>query len=631
MKQIIMLFLASGLLLSCSTGEKNHLGGNKIPLEDFFKNPQVRSYSISPNGQYFAFLAPYKNRMNIFVQKAGSNEAPKRLTSQTDRDISGFFWKESDTLIFIRDFGGDENFHAFRVSVDGSGEKDLTPFKQTRVGIIDDLDKIDKDHIIISMNKRDKKAFDAYRLNVKTGDMRMIAKNPGNYSGWLTDHKGKLRVVSSTDGVNTSLFYRDNEHEKFRKIKTTNFKTAMSPLFFTFDNKKLYMSSNLNRDKSAIVIFDPKTKKETSVLYKRDDVDVSSISYSKKRKVITMANYVTWKRGKHFFDKASEAIYKDLAQKLPGLEVSITSEDDSETKLIVRTYSDKSLGAFYFYDVSTKKLTKLKEVSPWINEAQMADMKPIQYKSRDGLTINGYLTLPKGAESAKNLPTIILPHGGPWARDVWGYRPDIQFLANRGYAVLQMNFRGSTGYGKKFWSSSFKKWGKEMQNDITDGVNYLVNKGITDKKRVGIYGGSYGGYAVLAGLAFTPDVYACGVDYVGVSNIFTLMETIPPYWKPYREMFYEMVGHPKQDKAMLTEVSPVFHADKIKAPLMVVQGAKDPRVKKAESDQIVEALKKRGIDVPYLVKDNEGHGFRNEENKMEMFSKMETFLEKHLL
>ena len=510
-------------------------------------------------------------------------------------------------------------------------EKDLTPFKETRAGIIDDLDKIDSNHIIISMNKRDKKVFDAYRLNVKTGELKMIAQNPGNYSGWLTDHKGQLRVATASDGVNQSLFYRDTEKQKFKKIKTTNFKTSMSPLFFTFDNKMLYMSSNLNRDKSAIVIFDPKKKKEVKVLYKRDDVDVGSLSYSKKRKVITHANFITWKSDKKFFDQRTQAMYQDLGQKLPGKEVVVGSTDDTETKNIIRTYSDKSLGAYYLYDTTTKKLTKLKDVSPWINEAQMADMKPITYKSRDGLTINGYLTLPKGAESSKNLPTIVLPHGGPWARDVWGYRPDIQFLANRGYAVLQMNFRGSTGYGKKFWSSSFKKWGKEMQNDITDGVNYLVEKGITDKNRVGIYGGSYGGYAVLAGLTFTPDVYACGVDYVGVSNIFTLMETIPPYWKPYREMFYEMVGHPVKDKSLLTEVSPVFHADKIKSPLMVVQGAKDPRVKKAESDQIVAALKKRGIDVPYLVKDNEGHGFRNEENKMEMFSKMEKFLEKHLL
>ena len=490
MKQILILLLASSFVFGCTTNEKNHLGGTKIPLEDFFKNSQAKSYSISPNGMYIAYLAPYQKRMNIFVQKTEGTEAPVRLTSQTDRDIAGFFWKENDTLLFMRDFGGDENFHIFRVSVDGKNEKDLTPFKETRVGVIDDLDKIDTNHIIISMNKRDKKVFDAYRLNIKSGDLKMIAKNPGTYSGWLTDHKGRLRVATASDGVNSSIYFRDNEKQKFKKVITTNFKTSLSPLFFTFDNKNLYMSSNLKRDKSAIVIFDPKRKKEKSVLYKRDDVDVSALSYSRKRKVLTTANFVTWKREKKFFDKTLEMIYKDLQTKLPGLEVAIASVDETETKMIIRTYSDKSLGAFYFYNTAGKKLKKLKEVSPWIDEKKMADMKPIQYKSRDGLTINGYLTLPKGSENAKNLPAIVLPHGGPWARDVWGYRPDIQFLANRGYAVLQMNFRGSTGYGKKFWSSSFKKWGKEMQNDITDGVNYLVKEGIDDKKRVGIYGGS---------------------------------------------------------------------------------------------------------------------------------------------
>ena len=631
MKNITVLFLSALFVFGCTSAPKmNHLGQEMIPLEDFFKNPQVKSYSISPNGKYLAYLAPYESRMNIFVHPVGQPEATKRLTNQTDRDIAGFFWKENDTLLFIRDFGGDENFHIFRVSVDGTGEKDLTAFKETRAGVIDDLENIDAEHILVSLNKRDKKVFDAYRLNVKTGKLTMIAQNPGNFSGWLADRKGKLRVATASDGVNTSLFYRANEKQKFKKIKTTNFKTTMAPIFFTYDSKRLYMASNLKRDKTAIVIFDPVSKKEVRTVYKRNDVDVTNLGYSKKRKKTTYASFVTWKSEKKFFDKITQDMYMDLQAKLKGYEVAITSSDKEETTHVVRTYSDKSLGAYYLYNSTTKKLTKLKDVSPWINESKMADMKPITYKSRDGLRINGYLTLPKG-QVQKNLPTIVLPHGGPWARDVWGYRPDIQFLANRGYAVLQMNFRGSTGYGKKFWSSSFKKWGKEMQNDITDGVNYLVEKGITNKEKVGIYGGSYGGYAVLAGLAFTPDVYACGVDYVGVSNIFTLMATIPPYWTPYLDMFYEMVGHPEKDKALLEAASPVFHADKIKAPLMVVQGAKDPRVKKSESDQIVAALKKRGIDVPYLVKENEGHGFRNEENKMEMYSKMEKFLEKHLL
>jgi dipeptidyl aminopeptidase/acylaminoacyl peptidase len=257
-------------------------------------------------------------------------------------------------------------------------------------------------------------------------------------------------------------------------------------------------------------------------------------------------------------------------------------------------------------------------------------MKPITYQSRDGLTINGYLTLPRGLK-VKNLPVVVNPHGGPWYRNSWGYNSEVQFLANRGFAVLQMNFRGSTGYGRKFWEASFKQFGKAMQDDITDGVKWLIKQGIADPKRVAIYGGSYGGYATLAGITFTPDLYACAVDYVGISNLFTFMKTIPPYWKPTVDMFYEMIGNPEKDKELLESASPVFHADKIKAPLFVAQGANDPRVNINESNQIVEALKKRGVPVEYMVKENEGHGFRNEENRFDFYEAMEKFLTKYLL
>jgi len=259
----------------------------------------------------------------------------------------------------------------------------------------------------------------------------------------------------------------------------------------------------------------------------------------------------------------------------------------------------------------------------------MAVQKPIVYTARDGLPINGYLTLPPGKE-AKNLPVIVNPHGGPWYRDSWGFNPEVQFLASRGYAVLQMNFRGSTGYGRKFWEASFKEWGGKMQDDISDGVQWLVKEGIADPKRVCIYGASYGGYATLAALAYTPDLYACGVDYVGVSNLFTFLNTIPPYWKPYLEMMHEMVGHPEKDKALLTRASPALNADKIRAPLLIAQGARDPRVNKDESDQMVAALKARGVEVPYIVKDNEGHGFHNEENQFAFYEQMEKFLDKHI-
>lgn len=318
-----------------------------------------------------------------------------------------------------------------------------------------------------------------------------------------------------------------------------------------------------------------------------------------------------------------------VGEKLPGYEVVLAGFNKNEDKLIFRTYSDRSRGAYYYFDRTTKELTHLTDLTPWLKEEDLAEMKPISYTSRDGLTIHGYLTLPKGVKAEK-LPVVVNPHGGPWARDTWGFNPEVQFLANNGYAVLQMNFRGSTGYGRAFWEASFKQWGLTMQDDITDGVNWLIDQGIADPERIAIYGGSYGGYATLVGLTKTPELYAAGVDYVGVSNMFSFMKTIPPYWKPMLDMLTEMVGDPVQDSLMLAQVSPALNADKIVAPLFVAQGANDPRVNKDESDQMVAALKARGIDVDYMVKDNEGHGFRNEENRFEFYRAMITFLDKHL-
>lgn len=624
----LLAFTFIGLVSSCSSVPKT-TQAKQIPLKDFFKNPEVAGYRISPDGLWLAYLKPYKSRLNVFVKPVNGG-AEKRLTSQVDRDIRIFMWKENNTILFSRDFGGDENFHIFSVDITGGKEKDLTPFPETRAHVIADLDGVDADHIVVGLNKRDKKVFDAYRLNVKTGAMTLIAQNPGNFTEWLTDHNGQLRVAMAKDGVNTKIFYRETEKQKFKKIIENNFRVSTDPVLFTSDNKNLYIVSNQNRDKEALIIFDPRTRREVKEVFAHPEVDVSAqITYSKKNKELIAARYITWRPELHFFDQTFAATHKKLSETLSGLEVTFASFNRDEDKLVVRTYSDRSMGDFYLYDVKTEKLQHLATVSPWLNKDDLVEMKPITYKSRDGLTIHGYLTLPKG-DVQKNLPVVVNPHGGPWHRDVWGYDPEAQFLANRGYAVLQMNFRGSTGYGRKFWEASFKQWGLAMQNDVTDGVKHLIDQGIADPKRVCIYGGSYGGYAVLAGLAFTPELYACGVDYVGVSNIFTLMETIPPYWEPMRQQFYEMVGHPEKDKDLLKAASPVFHVDRMRAPLFVAQGAKDPRVKKAESDQIVDALKKRGVDVPYLVKENEGHGFHNEENRFDFYSKMEEFLGRHL-
>ena len=603
----------------------------QYPLRDFFKKPEQTSFRISPDGKALGFMQPYETRMNIFVQpidKVGTKDGIKRVTSETARDISGYFFKTATQVLYVKDFGGDENFHVVAVDVTTGSIKDLTPHEGVQASILDALVD-DDDHILVTHNKRDKKIFDVYRINIKTGEEKLAAQNPGNFTEWVTDHAGKIRAAISADGVNTSLFYRDTEADAFKPLLTTNFREGVTPVGWTADNKLMYVSSNRGRDKSALFEFDPKTAKEGKLIYEHPEVDVSSLAWSRARKVYTYTTVDVDKAVPVFFDKESERIYKSLQTKLGNYEIGAGGGTKDEQTLIVAAYNDRTPGARYLYDVKTDKLTKLADINPAIAEADMAEMKPVKYTARDGLVIRGYLTLPKGA-TAKNLPVIINPHGGPWARDQWGYNREIQFLANRGYAVLQMNFRGSTGFGRKFLEASFKQWGLAMQDDITDGVDWLVKEGIADPKRIAIYGGSYGGYATLMGITKTPDLYAAAIDYVGVSNMFSFMKTIPPYWKPLLEMFTEMVGDPEKDKAQLTLTSPALNAEKIKTPLFVAQGAKDPRVNIAESDQMVDALKKRGIDVDYMVKDNEGHGFRNQENQFDFYEAMEKFLAKHL-
>jgi dipeptidyl aminopeptidase/acylaminoacyl peptidase len=573
-------------------------------------------------------LQPWESRLNIFIRPIEGRKA-RRLTSEKDRDVQGYFWKGNDFVIYVMDDRGDENFHLKRVDVKTGEVKDLTPFSKVRCGLVDDLEDVSNSDILFRMNKRDPKIFDAFRLNVHSGEMKLVAQNPGNIDRYLTDHAGKIRAATTTDGVNTSVLTRPDEKAEFKTILTTNFRDQCALQFYTFDNKAIYANSNIGRDKSAIVVIDPETARETKLVSANPEVDVSSLAFSKKRKVLTFATCHTWKVQRTFFDPETESLYKALEQKLPGYEVEISAQDKAEERFIVIADNDRTPGASYLFEKKTGKLTKLAEVAPWLREDQLAPMKPIEFKSRDGLTLHGYLTLPLGREP-KNLPVVVNPHGGPWSRDTWGYNPEVQFLANRGYAVFQVNFRGSTGYGRKFWELSFKQWGRAMQDDITDGVQWLIGQGTADPKRIAIYGGSYGGYATLQALTSTPDLYAAAVDYCGVSNLFTFIATIPPYWKPYLDMLHEMLGDPEKDTDLLTATSPALNAGKIKTPLLVAQGTQDPRVNKAESDQIVDGLRKRGIDVEYIVKDNEGHGFQNEENKLAFYEAMEKFLDKHL-
>ena len=606
----------------------------QIPLEDFFRNSERTGYQLSPDGSYISYMAPYKDRLNVFVRRVDeTDEHAIRITNETERSVAGYMWADNQRLLYMKDSAGDENYQLYGVHRDGSDDRAYTAFDGVRTSLIDDLEE-QQGVVMIGMNKRNPEVFDPYRLNIETGELTLLAENPGNIQGWMTDHDGRLRVATAiVDGVNTQILYRDTEDEPFKPVLTTNFRDVVSFMEFTPDNKEVYAATNLHRDKTILVRMNPATCEELEVLYENERYDIASISYSRKRKKL-LSVYCTGHKEpvRHYFDAEEEQLRQRIKAHFPNQRYGIADTDKAEANYLIYVGGDRTRGSYWHYNALADEAKKIADLAPWIKSDEMNAMHPVCYTTRDGLQIEAYLTLPDGLtpDTAKQLPVVVNPHGGPWARDCWGYSSEVQFLSNRGYAVFQMNFRGSTGYGRHFLEASYKQWGLKMQNDITDGVKWLIEQGIANPNRIAIYGGSYGGYATLAGLTFTPDLYACGIDYVGVSNLFTFMKTIPPYWRPMLEMMYEQVGHPEHDADQLAATSPALHADKIKVPLFVAQGANDPRVNKSESDQMVEALRQRGVVVEYMVKDNEGHGFHNQENRFDFYRAMERFLKAHL-
>ncbi|NOX18685.1 MAG: S9 family peptidase, partial [Chlorobi bacterium] len=608
-KSTYALILLAALLIFAGC-EKKIPDAPVIPLEDFFRNPEKDAFSISPDGKQIAFLQPWKNRLNIFVQKLDGGKV-KRITNSEERDIHYFYWANDNTILFLQDTNGDEKYQLISIKYDGSEQKNVTPFPNSNVSVIDPL--YDKENeVLLSLNLRDQKIADVYRLNIATGKLDLVLKNPGKITRWITDYDGNIRIGITTDGINSGIIYRSAGAKDFKPIFITNFKESLEPLFFSADNKFVYALSNLGRDKIAAVKINPETAEEVEVLYENPEVDVFRILRSRKRKKVVGVSFLSFKREVRIFDDETNKIYKSIFQKLPDYEVYIHDFDKDEKRLIVRTFSDRSLGAYYLYDVDKNELKKLADVSPWLKESELAPMKPISFRARDGLTIHGYLTVPNGLKP-QNLPVVIFPHGGPWSRNLWGYNREIQFFANRGYAVLQVNYRGSLGYGKKFWEAGFKEWGGKMQDDITDGVRWLIRQNIADSTKIGIYGFSYGGYAALMGLIKTPDLYACAVDYSGTTNLFSFLNIIPPQWEPYRKMLYEMVGDPVKDSLLLANNSPLFNADKITKPILIAQGENDPRVNLDDTELFIEELEKRGMKVDYFYKPDEGHSFEKEE------------------
>ena len=615
-------------------------GNYKYSVSDYFARPKASAFQLSPNGKYMSYLEKDENsKRHVFVKELATGKV-KRVIEEKEELIRGYGWINDERLFFSMDKGGDENYHIYAVDVDGSNLKDLTPFDGVQASIQNIL-KEQKDYIIILMNKNNKQVFEPFKLNIITGALEQLYKNEdieNPIQGYEFDKDGNLRGYSKlVNGVQNQLYYKDNKTGEFKLHTTTNWDDSFGIISFNYASKnkdEAYVLTNLDSDKTRIILYDLATKKIIKEVFSNPTFDVSGLNLARKRNYeIDNFSYEGEKSEIIPVSKLYKEIYGKMEKEFPNKEAYIVDKDDNETQFLVIVQSDKLYGTYYQYDAKTKKFKLLYDLMPQLKETDMAEMRPIQFKSRDGKTIYGYITLPKDALEGKKVPLIVNPHGGPQGlRDSWGFNPETQLFASRGYATLQVNFRISGGYGKEFLQAGFKQIGRKLMDDVEDGVAYAIEQGWVDKDKIAIYGSSHGGYATLMGLVKTPDLYACGVNYVGVSNIFTFFDSFPEYWKPYKEIVKQIwydLDDPKE-AAIAREVSPVFQIDKIKKPLFVIQGANDPRVNIAESDQIVTGLRAKGFEVPYMVKYDEGHGFHKEDNRIEMYEATLGFFAKNL-
>ncbi len=636
-------FILSCILIFSSMALAQNQPAGQPPIIDrdlIFGNPEIAGAQLSPDGRYIAFQKPWKDTRNIYVK--GVNEpfsAARLMTTETKRPVAGYLWtQDGKYIVFAKDHDGDENFNVYAVDPSAkpaAGEeapasRDLTGLKGVRVMLFA-APKSDPDILYIGLNDRDKAWHDLYKLKISTGEKTLVRKNTDRITGWSFDLNGQLRLATrNADNGDTEIMRVDAD--KFTMIYSCSVFENCNPLHFRPDGTHVYMETNKGADLSSLMLFDTQTGKtelvESDPLGK---VDLGGALFSEKTDELIETWYVADRVKVYFKNKDFGDDNHWIEKQFPGKDIRVVSRTRDESLWLVTVESDTEPGQTFLFDRKAHTLSPQYKIWEKLPRNDLAEMKPISYKSSDGLEIPGYLTLPKGV-AAKNLPALVLPHGGPWGRDEWGYNPLAQFFANRGYAVLEPNFRGSTGYGRKFLDAGNLEWGRKMQDDLTWGVKYLVAQGVADPKRVGILGGSYGGYATLAGVAFTPDLYAGAVDIVGPSNLITLLESIPPYWEAARKVFALRMGDAStpDGKKLLMEESPLNSADKIKTPLLVAQGANDPRVNRREAEQIVIALRDRGFNVEYILAPDEGHGFQRPINNMALFMASEKFLAEHL-
>ncbi|MFQ5864495.1 MAG: S9 family peptidase [bacterium] len=621
---VILLGFTIALLTSCTKPEPE-----LIPRKVLFGNPEKVSPQISPDGTRMAYLAPVNDVLNVWVKTIGE-EDDKAVTKDDDRGIRRYFWAaDSKHIMYLQDVGGDENWRLYGVNLETEEIRDLTPFEEVQVRIVE-RNKNFPNELLIAMNKENPKFHDVYHLDLTTGDLRLVARNTGTIRDWVADANLKvLGAVAATPEGGFDLLYRETEKDNWRKLLTWNSEDAFTsgPVSFSKDGGYIYLEDSRNANASRLVKMEIATKK-IEIIAEDPEYDVSNVMIHPDTYEVQAVSFYRSRNEWMVLDESIKDDFDTIA-KLDHGDFYVTNRDNADDTWLVRFTKDNGPVSYYAFDRNSKKGTFLFHHRPELIKYTLANMEPISFTARDGLTIHGYITYPIG-KGKNNLPMVLNVHGGPWGRDRWGYDSEAQWFANRGYVCLQVNFRGSTGYGKEFVNAGDKEWAGKMHDDLVDAVNWAIDQGIADSAKVAIYGGSYGGYAALVGATFTPDLFCCAVDIVGPSNLITLLRSIPPYWTTYLATFHKRLGNPDTEEEFLKSRSPLFKVDQIKIPLLIAQGANDPRVKKAESDQIVEAMKEKGLECEYMVFPDEGHGFAKPENRLKFYGAAEKFLAKYL-
>ncbi|ART72039.1 S9 family peptidase [Mycobacterium dioxanotrophicus] len=612
-----------------------------ITVEDFFSPPVRTAATISPDGTRIAYLAPWKNRLNVWIENLDGDTEPRCVTADETRSVYIYRWThDCRWLLYLQDSGGDENWHIYRVDLEHPENPavDLTPFPGVRSDF--DLLKGRPGKAMVQLNKRDPQLFDAYELDIATGELSLLAENPGTVIGWMCSQHGDLFTSVLTADGDVELSQWDTDTKSLRPIKTydgTDYPVGIHPVTITPDGAGIWLGSNHGTDRTRLARLDVATGVETEVdSHPSFDLAAqmvlpSPLILSERTGELIGARYYGDRQVIHALDADFAAVLQNLTELSAG-DLGAVSSDSSGQRWVVNFMHDRDPWVTYFYDHTTGESRMLFRPYPNLNPDVLAPMTPVTITARDGLDLHSYLTLPVGVDPVE-LPLVLLVHGGPWSRDVWAYQPDVQMLANRGYAVLQVNFRGSTGYGKAFTKAAIGEFAGKMHDDLIDAVDWAVKQGYADRDRVGIFGGSYGGYAALVGVTFTPDVFAAAIDYVGISSLANFMRTLPNVARPFLATNWHMyVGDPSDParEADMLARSPITRVEQIRTPLLVVQGANDSRVVQAESDNLVEALRTRGVEVEYMVKDDEGHGFLNPDNQIDMYRAVERFLAEHL-